>query len=183
MQKNAYLRKETESLSTAVEKLNAIREKPSEFNDRYKKAETCLAAVYEGIPREPMISVVINQITKPMDEFGVSLISITPLSPIKQGLESNAFITQMDARIDEKDIIGSGLDMTQQQVVSGKEYARTPIELTLQSGYKQFGMYLNALRQMSRIIVVDEFVIRENKEISPKLDIKLKISVFHYGKE
>lgn len=161
--------REIAGLRRVVEELTRIDSDPSEFNSRRDKIINDLGAIKEKFPSESMVPQVIEQITGPAKELGISLVSITPLESIKGGGG-------------EEPIEGMpGMGPEAPPETGG--YVETPIELSMQADYKQLGMYLDRLRHLPRLIVVKEFDVKGNKEIIPKLDIKIVISVFHYGKE
>lgn len=143
---------EIADIKKVVEELEKINNNPKEFNIKKDKVIKKMDLIKEKVPLHPMISQVIEQITKPVKQLEISLVSITPVESI-------------DKRAD----IG--------------DYIETPIELSLQSDYKQFGIYLNRLRHLPRLVIIKSFAIQKNTESSNKLDIKLIMSVFHYGKD
>lgn len=154
--------REIKILKNIVEKLSRINNDPASFENKKNRIMENLNAIRGKVTLQPMIPQVLEQITKPIKELGISLISITPIESIKR---------ESDTEISKEAFSEPG------------GYTETPVELSLQADYKQFGLYLDKLRHLPRLIVIREFVVKQNKEITPKLDIKLKISVFSYGKE
>jgi len=186
IQKYDYYNKEIKCLKDAVKKLNQVQKNKSEFDNKKNKILTSLNVLNEKIPVKPLIPQAIEEITKPMDEFGVSLISITPLDSIKKGSQSSGVVDSsatMDMGVSMPEMNDMSQNITDISNISGESYMETPIELIVHATYKQFGMYLNALRHLNRLIVIDGFEIESDKTITPKLNIKLKLSVFHYAKE
>jgi Tfp pilus assembly protein PilO len=187
IQKYAGYNNEIVRLKIAVEKLNKIENNQSDFDNKKNKVLAGLNVVNKKIPVKPLIPQSIEEITKPMDEFGVSLISITPLESVKRGEQSdNSFqggLTTVDVGTAMSGITDMPSSIQDDSRISGGRYIETPIELVLHATYKQFGMYLNALRHLDRLIIIDGFEVESDKTISPKVNIKLKLSVFHYAKE
>lgn len=163
--------KEIAGLKAVVSRLIEIDSNPSEFTERKDKIIGDLSVINDKIPPESIISQVIEYVTKPIKELGLSLIAITPGEPVERGgkVETSG------------EIPGIGTQEVMPEEEEG--YMETPIELTLQGTYTQFGEYLDELRHLPRLVVIDSFDIRKNNEISSKLDIRLKIAVFHYGKD
>lgn len=158
------------NLRSVVERLTQIDNNPSEFMDKKNRIISDLGKINDKIPSQAMIPQVIEFVTKPIKELGLSLIAITPGEPVKRG-----------GRVETS---GGMPEMGREEAAPKEEgYMETPIELTLQGTYRQFGEYLDRLRHLPRLGVINSFDIKKNSEIAPKLDIKLKISVFHYGKE
>lgn len=161
-------------LRNTVNKLAQIDKDPLEFKNSKNKVNEELNKINEKVTLKPMIAQVIEQITKPIKETGLYLVAITPLEPVSKG-----GVSDDDESLQEE--TDSVSDVQEEEIST--QYHETSIELRLQGTYEQFGIYLNRLRNIQRLIRVEEFNIKNDKSITPKLDIKLKISVFHYGKE
>lgn len=162
--------KEITVLKKVTEKLNQIDKNPSEFDNKKNKIINNMNIIQEKVPSQPMIPQIVEQITKSMKELGGYIVAITPLEPAKKG--SGAGMSEEMPALEFS-----------QELSESEAYIETPIEISIQATYEQFGMYLDKLRHITRLIVIKEFEIKEDKEIRPNLDIKLRISVFHYGEE
>lgn len=162
--------KEITVLKKVIEKLNQIDKNPSEFDNKKNKIINNMNIIQEKVPSQPMIPQIVEQITKSMKGLGGYIAAITPLEPVKK--RSGAEISEETPALEFS-----------QELSEIEAYIETPIEISIQAAYEQLGMYLDKLRHITRLIIIKEFDIKENKEITPKLDIKLRISVFHYGEE
>lgn len=174
---NSYT-KEIKQISVVVNKLSEINNNPSEFKNKKDRIRGSLDIIQEKVPLKPMIPQVVEQITRPVKELGLNLVSITPLESVKKGSAAEETMG-----IEEEFTERSAPTGIEEETAESGGYMETPIELFLQGEYKQFGLYLDRIRHLPRLIIVKEFEIKKNKDIEPNLDIKLKISVFYYGKE
>lgn len=174
--KSGAYREEITNLKKVVAKLDQISSNPAGFESSKNQVVDKLYAVQEKVTLQPMIPQVLEQISKPLQEFGITLISITPLAPVQKTGSAPA------PEAGQHQEAGGGA--LPPETSGGSEgYIETPIELNVHATYKQIGMYFDKLRHMQRLVRIDDFSFKSSKDISPKLDIKLKLSVFHYGKE
>lgn len=158
------------NFKSVVERLTQIDNNPSEFMERKNRIIGDLGAIQDKIPSQSMIPQVIEFVTKPIKELGLSLIAITPGEPVERGGRAET----------REGMPGAGMEGA---APKEEGYVETLVELTLQGTYRQFGEYMDRLRHLPRLGVINSFDIKKNSEIAPKLDIRLKISVYHYGKE
>lgn len=191
-QKIGLLNVDIKSIRKVIGNLQNIQNDISGFNDKKLQVEGKINIIKEEIPLEPMVAQVLEQITKPMNELGITLVEIKPLEPQRKS-GSGGMGTDMSG-VDLGMGVDTAMPMTMPQPISvemrtsgdvsgGEAYFEIPIELSVQGTYRQVGIYLNVLRQLPRLVVVDGFEIKSNKDISPKIEAKLKLSVYNYGKK
>ncbi len=167
---NAY-NGEIGQLKGVVGQLLEIDKNPTRFADKKEQLVKDLNVIHELVPESPLISRVIEQITEPIKELGISLLSITPQETTAEGAGGGT------------ETYGSETAGEFMETDEADVYYETPIEISMRASYKQFGEFLDQIRHMPRLLIVDGFEVKSDSKISPQLDIKLKILVFHYGKE
>lgn len=167
--------REIGELRGVVGQLLEMDKNPSLFTGKKEQLINDLNVICQLVPNSPQIPRVIEKITEPIKELGISLISITPRETTA-GYAGGG--TETYGSIPEGETAGEFMETDETDV-----YYETPIEICVRASYKQFGEFLDQLRHMPRLLIVDGFEVESDSKISPQLDIKLVILVFHYGKE
>lgn len=172
---NKRCNQEALKLSSDLKKLVQISRNPGEFEKEEDEILNTLESINEKIPAQPMIPQAISQVAGPAKELDISIIEIKPQASGQRGerIETTEFMPP--------DVEGFP-DMEFEEISTPeKSCIETQINLSIQCTYKQLGLYLDRLRHLDRLLILNEFNIAKNKKIFPGLEVRLKISVFHFG--
>lgn len=161
-------------LSGDLKKLVQISQNPGEFKEEENEILDSLKAIHKKITTQPMIPQAISQITGPAKELDISIIEIKPQTAAKRrGMIEPTEPMPPDIEFPNMDFEGIP--------TSKKSCIETKIDLSIQCTYEQLCLYLDRLRHLDRLVILNELNIRKNERIFPELEIRLEISIFNFG--